>query len=179
MYLPRCIVSLSLSLLFTASGRECGTCSGPGISAGVLPQALPFRRISTISAHIAGRRCCLITSFPRRSPRCCSVTHLSSAVSLLPPLCRRLSWEASAERQREPATFEARAGRAREPGAARRAACLRVRDHQRDASVTGSTWFAFTLRRVWTTPLGQCSSTMSACGAGPRPKRATCSLSEQ
>src|SRR5207253_11223526 len=52
MYLPRCIVSLSLSLLFIASGRECGACSGPGIGAGALPQALLLRRISTISAHI-------------------------------------------------------------------------------------------------------------------------------
>src|SRR5207244_614619 len=108
-------------LLFIASGRECGTCGGPGIGAGALPQALPLRRISTISAHIAGRRCCLITSFPRRSPRCCSVTYHSSVVSLLPPLCRRRSGEATAERQREPALFAAMAGRAREPGEARRA----------------------------------------------------------
>src|SRR6266568_2508249 len=35
MYLPRCIVSLSL--LFVASGRECGACGGPGLGAGALP----------------------------------------------------------------------------------------------------------------------------------------------
>src|SRR5438128_11595462 len=111
MYLPRFIVSLSL--LFIASGRECGACGGPGIGAGALPHALPLRRISTISAHLVWRSSCPITSFARQYPRCCSVTYHSSVVSLLPPLCRRRSGEASEERQRAPALFEAMAGRAR------------------------------------------------------------------
>src|SRR5712691_2449112 len=97
MYLPRCIVSLSF--LVVASSRECGTCSGPGIGAGALPHALPLRRISTISAHIVWRSSCPITSFARQYPRCCSVTYHSSVVSLLPPLCRRRSGEASLERR--------------------------------------------------------------------------------
>ena len=47
----------------------------------------------------------------------------------------------------------------------------------RAGSVTASTWLAFTSARRWLLPLGQCTSTTSACAAWPRPKRATCSLS--